>query len=120
METVNGSCHCQAVKFEIDLEDGLQNLRRCNCSLCRRKNAVMTCVPIKHFRLTQGEAILTLYKWNSMVAEHYFCSVCGIYTHHRRRLDPTEFGFNVACLEGVDPNTLADISVFNGESLSLE
>ncbi|MGK0298028.1 MAG: hypothetical protein ACI9XC_001646 [Gammaproteobacteria bacterium] len=120
METVNGSCHCQAVRFEIDLDNGLENLRRCNCSLCQRKNAVMTCVPMEQFRVIQGEEVLTSYKWNTKVAEHYFCSICGIYTHHRRRLDPTSYGFNVACLEGVDPNTLADISVFNGESLSLE
>jgi hypothetical protein len=120
METNKGSCHCAAVKFEIDLDDGLKNLRRCNCSLCIRKNAVMACVPMNQFRITQGEEKLTLYKWNTMVAEHFFCSVCGIYTHHRRRLDPSEYGFNVACLEGVDSHKLTDITVFDGISLSVE
>ena len=36
-----GSCHCGSVKFEVTLRDGLKNARRCNCSLCRRKGAIM-------------------------------------------------------------------------------
>jgi hypothetical protein len=118
MKKLSGSCHCGAVEFEVDLENGLKDLRRCNCSLCRRKNAIMACVPIERFRLIKGADVLTLYKWNTMVAEHYFCSICGIYTHHRRRLDPGEYGFNVACLDGIDVNGLGKIPVFDGASLS--
>ena len=120
MNTVKGSCHCGSVQYEIDLENGLENLRCCNCSLSRRKPAVMNSVPVERFRITKGKDALTLYKWNTMVAEHYFCSTCGIYTHHRRRLDPSEFGFNVACLDGIDTNDLVDIPKFDGASLSME
>lgn len=120
METVSGSCHCSAVKFEIDLDDGLQNLRRCNCSLCRRKNAIMACVPIEQFRFLSGEDKLSSYKWNTKVAEHFFCSICGIYTHHRRRLNPREYGFNVACIDDIDPNELTNVSIFEGTTLSIE
>ncbi len=60
----------------------------------------MGSVPMGQLRVTQGAEFLTLYQWNTRVAEHYFCKVCGIYTHHRRRSAPDEYGFNVACLEG--------------------
>ena len=43
------------------------------------------------------------YQWNTGTARHWFCSVCGIYTHHRRRSDPTEYGVNLGCLDGVNP-----------------
>jgi hypothetical protein len=120
METKTGSCHCGVIKYEVDLEHGLENLRKCNCSLCRRKNAIMACVPVENFRLLSGVDKLSTYKWNTGVAEHYFCSNCGIYTHHRRRLNPNEYGFNVACIDGIDPYEPSDVTVFDGRSLSLE
>jgi hypothetical protein len=38
-------------------------------------------------RLTvlSGEDKLTLYQWNTKIARHYFCSICGIYPFHRKR-----------------------------------
>lgn len=119
METRTGSCHCGAVVFEVDLASGFENLRRCNCSLCRRKGAVMASVPLERLRIVRGEDKLTLYQWNTRQARHYFCSVCGIYTHHQRRSKPTEYGFNVACLEGVDPSALGPVAVGDGAAQSL-
>ena len=55
------------------------------------------------FRITQGEDKLATYRFNTKAAEHHFCSVCGIYTHHKRRSNPNQLGVNVACLEGVSP-----------------
>lgn len=118
METRTGSCHCGAVVFTLQLPDGLQNLRRCNCSLCRRKGAVMAMVALDGLKVIQGADKLSLYQWNTGIAKHYFCSVCGIYTHHQRRSKPDEYGFNVACLEGVDPFELGDIPVADGASQS--
>jgi hypothetical protein len=80
----------------------------------------MSSVPMSQFRITKGKDMLSAYQWNTMVAEHYFCSKCGIYTHHRRRLAPDEYGFNIACLEGVDAFSYTDVPVFDGKSLSLE
>ena len=119
METRVGTCHCGAVRFEVDLEDGLSNLRRCNCSLCRRKGAIMASVPLDRLRVVAGADRLTLYQWNTRQARHYFCSTCGIYTHHQRRSKPNEYGFNVACLEGVDPFALGEIPVGDGAAQSL-
>ncbi len=119
METRVGTCHCGAVRFEVDLEDGLSNLRRCNCSLCRRKGAIMAGVPLARLRVTAGADKLTLYQWNTHTARHYFCSVCGIYTHHQRRSNPNEYGFNVACLDGVDPFALGPIGLGDGAAQSV-
>ena len=49
-------------------------------------------------------------------ARHWFCSVCGIYTHHRRRSNPAEFGVNLACLDGSSPFDLAEIEVVDGRN----
>ncbi len=119
MEIKQGSCHCGAVVFQVELASGWENLRRCNCSLCKRKGAVMADVLLEKFSILKGADILTLYQWNTRKAKHYFCSVCGIYTHHQRRSDPTRFGFNVACIEGVDVNQLGDISLGDGAAQSM-
>ena len=119
MEKRQGKCHCGAVEFEVELESGIEDLRRCNCSLCRRKGAVMASVPLERLKILRGADKLSLYQWNTMTAKHYFCSVCGIYTHHQRRSNPRLFGFNVACIEGVNPFELGEIPVRNGAAQSL-
>jgi hypothetical protein len=120
MSTVRtGHCHCGGVVFEVELENGLEDLRRCNCSLCRRKGAVMASVPLAGLKVIKGEELLTLYQWNTKTAKHYFCKVCGIYTHHQRRSNPTLYGFNVACIDGVDPYALGEIRIVNGAGTSL-
>jgi len=119
MTTHQATCHCGAVRLELDLPDGLQNLRRCNCSLCKRKGAVMASVPIDGLRVVAGEEVLRVYTWNSHTAKHYFCGTCGIYTHHQRRSKPTEYGFNVACLDGIDPLSLGEIGMGDGASQAL-
>ena len=104
MKTYRGSCHCQKVQFEI--QSTLEPSNRCNCSLCSRRNAVMTRVPEDRFKLLSGEEFLTMYQFNTRVAKHYFCKVCGIYTFHRPRVAPELWGVNVACLDGVEPPSL--------------
>jgi hypothetical protein len=117
--TRKGTCHCGAVEFEVDLPHGLQELWRCSCSLCRRKGAVVASVPLEGLRVVRGADKLSLYQWNTRTAKHYFCSICGIYTHHQRRSNPKQFSFNVACLEGVDPFALGEIPVIDGTKSSL-
>jgi hypothetical protein len=109
-----GSCHCGAVRFEVDLPNGLVNPRHCNCSLCRRRGAVAASVPLNGLKIIEGAEHLRLYPFNTKKAKHYFCSICGIYTHHQRRSNPDQFGFNVGCLEGVDPFDLDEIPVYDG------
>lgn len=108
------SCHCGGVVLELDLPDGITDVRRCNCSICRRKGAVMGAVPLAGLRIVQGKELLCVYRFNSRTAEHWFCSRCGIYTHHRRRSNPQQYGFNLGCLEGVDPNLVSGVPVMDG------
>ncbi len=108
------SCHCGGVVIELDLPDGVVDARRCTCSMCRRKGAVMGAVPMQGLRIVQGADLLTQYRFNTHTAEHYFCSRCGIYTHHRRRSRPNQYGYNIGCLEGVDPYQVEDVPVNDG------
>jgi hypothetical protein len=101
----NGSCHCGAVRFRVDAE--IDELTRCDCSLCRRKGALMAKISQEGLTILAGEEALTLYQWNTRVARHWFCKVCGIYTFHRKRSAPDSYGVNVGCLEAFDPSTIA-------------
>lgn len=101
LRTYRGSCHCGAVRFEIDTD--FPELTMCDCSICKRKNALMVKVHESDFRLLEGEAVLTEYRFNTMTARHFFCRVCGIYPFHRKRVTPDNFGVNVHCLEDFDP-----------------
>jgi hypothetical protein len=82
--------------------------------MCRRKGAIVASVTLSNLTITAGEEVLRLYQFNTHTAKHYFCSNCGIYTHHQRRSDPTEFGINVGCLEGINPYELGEVPVSDG------
>jgi hypothetical protein len=112
--TLNGSCHCGAVKFTTELPFGLSSARRCTCSICRMRGAVAVTGSIDGFTITRGAENLATYRFNTRTAEHHFCSVCGIYTHHKRRSNPNELGVNVACLEGVSPFDFEEVVVYDG------
>lgn len=108
------SCHCGAVVLELELPHGVVDPRRCDCSLCRRKGAIVASVPLSGLHVVAGEDDLCCYQFNTFTAKHYFCGRCGIYTHHQRRSDPEEYGYNVGCLEGVNPYDLGEIAVSDG------
>jgi len=108
------SCHCGAVVIELTLPEGIEEPRRCDCSICRRKGAVVSSVPLSGLRIVKGAEKLREYRFNTETARHYFCSICGIYTHHRRRSNPDQYGYNVGCLEGVNPFDISDIPVNDG------
>ncbi len=104
MPRYRGACHCGAVQFEIDAD--IEELTVCDCSLCRKKNALMTAVHESRFTLVAGADALGLYQWNTRVARHHFCARCGIYTFHKKRSAPDQYGVNVMCLDGFDPSTV--------------
>ena len=114
-ETVErrGSCHCGGVRFTVLMPPVLEP-RRCDCSICSMKGVAMVDVPLSALTITEGEAILTLYTFNTHEAQHRFCSVCGIHPFHQTRAEPDKFGINVACLEGVDPYAFPVVPVNDG------
>lgn len=113
---IDGACHCGAVRFTATLSEGLRSARRCTCSLCRMRGAVAVSAALGGLRITAGEDALATYRFNTGTAQHFFCSRCGIYTHHRRRSNPNEYGINVACLDGLGPFDFAELPVMDGEN----
>ena len=41
--------------------------------------------PVGGIEILAGADALTAYQFNTGTAKHFFCSRCGIYTHHQRR-----------------------------------
>ena len=113
-EIITGACHCGAVQFDVALSAGMESRRRCSCSICRMRGAVAVSAKIADFNVTAGDEVLTLYQFNKNIAKHYFCSVCGIYTHHQRRSNPDEYGVNVACLRDMSPFDFDEVVVLYG------
>ncbi|HWU97229.1 MAG TPA: GFA family protein [Oxalicibacterium sp.] len=112
-----GSCHCGAVKFEV--RTALEPATRCNCSLCRRKGALMSpTFAADALHIVQGREQLSMYQFNTRVARHYFCKVCGIYPFHQTRKDPDAWRVNLGCLDGIDAYALEN-NVADGASLSV-
>ena len=116
MTTHQGSCHCGAVTFEADgeIEGGLS----CNCSICRRKGALLWFVPREALRITAGEDALGTYTFNQHVIRHQFCATCGMHPFGLGTgPDGREMAaINLRCLDDVD---LASVPVqhFDGRAL---
>lgn len=115
METYKGSCHCQAVQFEIETD--FPELTTCDCSICIRKHALMVKVHESQMKILSGEENLTTYTFHTHTAQHYFCSICGIYPFHRKRVAPDHYGVNVHCLEGFDPASIP-VRTTDGKGMS--
>jgi hypothetical protein len=93
-----GSCHCGAVKFEIEAPEKV-TCEDCNCSICSKSGYLHLIIPKSKFNLLQGESNLTTYTFNTGVAQHRFCKICGIKSFYIPRSNPDGFDVNVRCLE---------------------
>ncbi|WP_423820564.1 GFA family protein [Salinisphaera sp. SPP-AMP-43] len=111
---LEGRCHCGSVVFRVRLSDGLRTARRCDCSYCQMRGYVAVSAELNEFEITAGAQWLSLYQFGTQTAQHYFCSRCGIHTHHRRRSKPTQYGVNAACLDGISPYDFPQVPVNNG------
>lgn len=111
---INGACHCGTVRFRARLSDGFRTARRCTCSYCRMRGAVAVSAPVGGIEILAGADALTAYQFNTGTAKHFFCSRCGIYTHHQRRSNTSEYGVNVACLNGISPFDFPEVTVVDG------
>ncbi|BBF87748.1 Gfa-like protein [Aquitalea magnusonii] len=111
-----GSCHCGAVRFRLHAEP--EELTTCDCSLCVKKNALMTRVHESQLEILSGSDALSEYRWNTGIARHFFCQHCGIYTFHRKRAMPDHYGVNIHCLDDFDYRHLP-VRATEGASMSL-
>jgi hypothetical protein len=114
ISTAAGACHCGTVRFTVRLTDGLRTARRCTCSFCRMRGAIAVSADLDGIDILAGQESLTAYQFNTKTATHYFCSRCGIYTHHQRRSNPRQYGINVACLAGLSPFDFDEVPVLDG------
>ena len=115
-----GSCHCGCVRFSF-LSPEIKAARRCNCSLCQRRGAVLSprYIPASDFTPHDNPDDLAVYHWNEQVLNNYFCKTCGIFTYIGDG-DGNSLGYrvNLGCVEGLDLQAL-DISMIDGRSLPL-
>jgi hypothetical protein len=111
MQTYQGGCHCGRVRFEVTTD--LTGIIDCNCSICTKKGFLHLIVEPSQFRLLTPESTLALYQFNTNIAKHYFCPVCGIHSYYVPRSHPDKIDVNVRCLEGVDLQQLM-VQPFNG------
>ena len=88
------------MKFEI--ETVLDRVTECNCSICRKKGILHHRVPPERFTLLSGEESLGAYQFNTRVAKHHFCRICGIHVFTRPRAAPQLYTVNVRCLDDYD------------------
>lgn len=100
MRTYRGSCHCGAVRFEIEAE--LTRVTECNCSICTKKGALHHRVPPERFTLLSGQEALALYQFGSKEAKHWFCKHCGIHPFSNPRAAPDMYSINIRCLDAYE------------------
>lgn len=110
LATYEGSCHCGAVRFEVDAN--LDHVRICDCSLCRKRGALNYRVEESQFRLLTPIEDLTVYQWHTKTARDYFCPTCGILPFRRPRTAPDLWTINVRCLNDVDLSSIPRREVF--------
>jgi len=112
-----GGCHCGAVRFEVEAPAELA-VELCNCSICSMTSYLHLIVPASRFRLIRGEDALRTYTFNTGVAQHRFCRICGIKSFYVPRSNPDGISVNARCL---DPATIASVAVrsFDGRNWEL-
>ena len=102
-----GGCHCGRVKFEVDATARIE-ATECNCSICGKSGYLHLIVPKSRFTLIRGSEFLSSYTFNTGVAKHLFCNICGIKSFYVPRSNPDGYSVNVRCL---DPETISQIIV---------
>jgi len=109
---LEGGCHCGRVRFRVRVRE--PRAITCNCSICAKKGMINLIVPAEDFLLLQGEDSLSTYRFNTGVAEHRFCRVCGIHPFSRPRSHPGSYDVNARCLD--DGCDFLAITSFDGRN----
>lgn len=112
LDTFEGGCHCGAVRFQVIVNK--YKVDECNCSICLKKGFLHLIVPSERFTLLQGAEVLTTYTFNTGVAKHTFCRICGIHSFYVPRSHPDGFSVNLRCLDGEDILSRFEIVPFDG------
>jgi hypothetical protein len=92
-----GRCHCGAVTFTVDAPESLE-VEDCNCSICAMTGFLHLIRPHAAFALLTGADFLIEYRFNTGVARHMFCRVCGVRPFYVPRSNPEGISVNPRCL----------------------
>jgi hypothetical protein len=112
LETREGGCHCGRVRFRAKVD--LDRLSQCNCSVCTKKGILHLAAALDDFELLRGKDALTAYTFGTGVAQHTFCSHCGMHAFYVPRSEPDKVSVNARCLDGVDGSSLKPTRFFDG------
>ena len=113
MKQYQGGCHCGRVRFRVTAD--LSSVTECNCSMCTKKGLLHIIVPRDQFELISGKDDLTIYTFNTGVAQHMFCKHCGMHPFYVPRSDPDKVDVNARCLDDIDIDALP-LKRFDGKN----
>lgn len=65
-----------------------------------KKGFLHLIVPPEQFTLLKGADSLITYTFNTRIAKHTFCRICGIHPFYRPRSHPDSIDVNIHCLDG--------------------
>jgi len=107
------ACHCGAVVVEVAAPAEIEAVE-CNCSICRQTGFLHLIVPVARFRMVSGREALSTYRFNTGIAQHYFCAHCGGRPFYVPRSNPDGFSVNVRC---IDRTTVRGVTIkcFDGD-----
>jgi hypothetical protein len=94
----SGGCHCGKVRFEV-LAPERPEVLDCNCSICAKTGFLHLIVPKANFTLLNGADALSAYTFNTGIAKHLFCRICGIKSFYVPRSHPDGYSVNLRCLD---------------------
>jgi hypothetical protein len=97
MRTHTGGCHCGRVRFEVIAPAKLE-VADCNCSICSMYGYLHLIVPADRFKLISGREALSTYSFNTRMAQHFFCSTCGVKSFYIPRSHPDGVSVNARCI----------------------
>ena len=66
------------------------------------------------FQLLRGKDALTVYTFETGVAQHPFCAHCGMHAFYVPRSQPDKINVNARCLDGIDGPALKPTRFFDG------
>jgi len=109
---LSGSCHCQAVRFEITGE--IDGIYHCHCNTCQKLNGTSYgstgFVTSDSFEIVAGADSLTAYE-SSPGKQRYFCSNCGAPIYAQTQANPERIGFRVGLMDG-DPGIHSRVHIW--------
>jgi hypothetical protein len=86
LENREGGCHCGRVRFRARVD--LDLLSQCSCTVCTKKGILHLPVAPENFELLRGKNSLSTYTFGTGVAQHTFCSHCGMHAFYVPRSQP--------------------------------